>query len=186
MSDFVDFTKRSFELPSGCKDLIDVLKSAKPRKQPTPGDVISALWASAQKKGWHNPFDLLTPIAVDEDWAAHVEKVLRRLLDPEAKQHIVRITAPLFRFDILVAKSAKETVVLYLPVSKQPSDEQKRLRTWFDAEHLPVRRIGIFPGGGEVLMSFLPENPAQAALVIQKLLPLYELTADTWFRFFFF
>jgi hypothetical protein len=143
MSDFVNFGKRSVELPAGCKDLIDVLQKAK-----------------------RHPVAKLT--ARSAEGLADVAKHLASLLEPGAKSKNLVITWTEMNFVHLMNEEGALSAVT---VVHEITHREQAVRGVFASAGLaPILDEAVVDGAVRVLRYTLPGGTSNIEELISNLL----------------
>ncbi|HEU0011673.1 MAG TPA: hypothetical protein VFT34_17790 [Verrucomicrobiae bacterium] len=118
MSQFVNYTKRSFKLPPGCKDLIDILE---PSRRRTKADLPSGCVEIPQIKQDH----------FHTSGLAQIGRYVSMLLDSSAEVFMLMVTYRDDQNPMLLYRSKSEcTVAIALLATNR--DREQAIRAFFD------------------------------------------------------
>jgi hypothetical protein len=178
MAEFVNYKKRGFTLPSGCKDLIDVLVPSRRRSavQMATGD-----FASLEIKEERFPTAGLEQIG----------RFVSMLLQSRGEMFTLSITAQGFEFPVTLYRSRSDQTAAFVLVTKQLTLEQS-IRAYFEHEGIPV--LSDLPpsdlAGGDAARGLaypLPSEAPRAISVTTKLLrSVYGLSDESGMEFRFY
>jgi len=178
MSNFVNFSKRDFLLPPGCKDLIDVLQ---PREVPRPiKSIASASERPAVTRG-------RTTISRLADVPHHVA----RLVKSRSQFFTLMISTMDQRLSIVLSRSESEGVRALVFVSGD-AERERAIRQFFQRQGTNLLQDYLLPSdaGAEPVRGLvypLPPAPPQAAQITCELLQsVYGFTDESQIRFLYY
>lgn len=169
MSQFVNFNKRAFTLPPGCKDLIDLL--APPRKRVRP-------------KGGSQ--SLPPPKVQNERFPSaglgQLDRFVGMLLNSPAEGFVISISAKGLRFPVSLYRSNAERVTAILLVTSDVP-ESEAVRDFFAVRQLRPWVNRAQEDTGSLVYRLPTEVPALTALLTQLLQGVYALGEDAGLEF---
>jgi hypothetical protein len=144
MSDFVQRSKRSIELPLGCKDLIDVEGIRN--------------WKAASLPDWFKP--------PTKDQLAYMEGYLARRLESAGKSMLVVISCRLYQGQISVYEDSGLTAPVVLALWNGAAQEQT-LRNVFEEADIPSVNEPVGRWKAKLALQYLlPIDPSKAVQLI--------------------
>ena len=163
MSSFVNYRKRSFTLPTGCKDLIDVLQTS---KRGVRGDASSI---GLRPAGQHERFP--------KAGLAEIDRLVSKLLDSDAERFFLAIRSNdnedneiLF---FLYGSKSERTIAIGLLITD--AEREQIIRGFFEQHGIKCLNDSSFAGGGgsgvtRGLVYALPRDTAKASKLTIDLL----------------
>jgi hypothetical protein len=175
MPQFVNYKKRAFTLPPGCKDLIDMLVPSRQR--------IEVQVAT----GGFQPFEIKEerfPTA----GLAQIGRYVSMLLQWRGELATLSVTAQSFDYPVTLYRSRVEQTAAIVLVTKEPHQEQA-IRAFFERQGIEI--LLDYPpsvlGGGDAARGLaypLPaETPRATSLTMELLQSVYGLSADAGLDF---
>lgn len=131
MSQFINYQKRGFALPSGCKDLIDVLE---PSKRRTKSHGITGTFQSPQFREEHFPAAGLSQI----------ERYVSMLLQSRGQFFVLNIAVRDEQFPVVLYRIKSEKTIAMVLVVKDTHREQA-IRAFFDHQAIQPLMDDVFP-----------------------------------------
>jgi len=120
MAQFVNYKKRAFTLPSGCKDLIDVLAPSRRQTKVNVGT------------GGFPPLEI-TEERFPTAGLAQVGRYVSMLLEWRGELFTLSVTAQTFEFPVTLYRSRSEQTVAVVLITKEAHQEQA-IRAFFERE----------------------------------------------------
>jgi len=169
MSQFVNFKKRGFTLPPGCKDLMDLLMPPRKRdKEPFVAQVFPPLKIHKE----HFPSAGL----------AQLERFVEMLLNSPGEAFVVSINAEGFKFPVTLYRSNAEWATAIVLVTCDVPQEEA-IRDFFAARNLdPLGKSG-HEGTASLVYPLPAKVPALTTLLTQLLQAVYALGEDAGLEF---
>lgn len=169
MSQFVNFNKRGFTLPPGCKDLIDLL--APPRKR-------------VREKGGSQLFPPLR--VLNERFAtaglAQLDRFAAMLLNSPADGIVISISANGLRFPVSLYRSKAEGITAILLIASDVP-ESEAVKDFFAARKLGPLANRPQEDIGSLVYRLPTEIATLAALLAELLQGVYALGEDAGLEF---
>ncbi len=169
MSQFVNFNKRDFTLPPGCKDLIDLLVPPRKRVRRKGGAQLSP-----PPKLQHERFATAG--------LAQLDRLVGMLLDSSADSFVVSISATGLNFPVSLYRiKAERVMAIVLITTDMP--ESEAVKEFFIARKLsplvnsPQEEIGTF------VYQLPTQRATLTALLVELLKGVYALGEDTGLEF---
>lgn len=156
MGQFVNYKKRSFTLPPGCKNLIDVLERS---RRSTRGHVGS---------GGFQPFELREE-RIPTAGLAQIGRYVAMLLQSRAELFILSVTAQDFQLPVTLYRSRSEKAVAIVLVTKEVNREDA-IRAFFEQQGLKAFLAEQDVGDARSLAYPLPLDVAHATSLTAELL----------------
>jgi len=171
MSQFVNYQKRSLTLPSGCKNLIDVLTL--PRQQPK-GNIPACGFPSLDIKEDRVPTAGL----------AQVRRYVSMLLQSRGELFTVSVTAHNFKFPVTLYRIKRDQTVAIMVVTNETRQE-RAIRTFFEQQGLEAIFDQVETSDARRGLAYpLPFDVARVTSLTTELLrSVYGLSAEAGLNF---
>ena len=173
MSKFVNYKKRSFTLPPGCKNLSDVLA---PSRQQTKGTIVSCGFPRVEIKEDRVPSAGL----------AQVERYVSIVIASRAELFTLSVAAHGFQFPVTLYRSRIEQMFAIVLVLKE-AHQERAVRTYFEQQGLDAiydQSDVDTPDATRCLAFPLPVDVARATSVtIELLRRVYGLSEEAGLDF---
>jgi hypothetical protein len=181
MAQFVNYGKRGFTLPPGCKDLIDVLVPTR-RTRGAPSN-LKPFYNQA------NDFADCVRVKVDrfpEAGLAQVERYVTMVIQSGAETFALSMTMPGLEFPVTLYHSKSEQTDAIVVLTKKP-DQEQNVRAFFGRQGLGILYDSLrreVPDGVFSLVCPLPSNAEIASQLTKDLLrSVYGLTEESGIDF---
>ncbi len=161
MAQFVNYKKRGFTLPPGCKDLIDVLEPSR-RHSGVP-----------MATGGFPPLKI-KEVRFARAGLAQIGRYVSMLLQWRGEMFILSITAQSFEFPVTLRRSRSEQTPAIVLVTKQPHQEQA-IRAFFEQQGVellwdyPPSDLGAADSARSLVYSLPPEAARAISLTTELL-----------------
>lgn len=156
MGKFVNYKKRSVELPPGCKDLMDVLLKVSKSKTSQP---VTTQWVPIPK-----------PEQIATHGLDHILRFMTRVLESTAKFTSLNIELPGREAAISVYRHSEQGTLDLMLFVYRDTEEERAIRAFF-AGHQVVPTVDYLPGpvtstSLRGLLYPLPQDATEAANLI--------------------
>ncbi len=174
MTQFVNYKKRSFKLPPGCKNLIDVLER------------------SRRQTNVHMATADFQPLEIREErfhnaGMAQVGRYVSMLLQSRGEIFTLSVTAQDFQFPVTLYRSRSEHTAAIIVLVAKDAHREQTVRAFF--EQHGIEALALFPdfGGGDAprgLVYPLPSDaPRATSLTTELLRSVYGLSEEAGLDF---
>lgn len=173
---FVNYRKRSFTLPPGCKNLIDVLARSRRKAK---GQIATCGFPPLEIKKERVPTGGL----------AQIGRYMEMLLQSRGELFTLSVTGPGFQYPVAFCRSRSERTVAIILVCKDARQEQA-IRTLFEQHGLEAsldHLVGDTPDATRGLAYPLPLDVARATSLATELLRnVYGLSEEAGLDFLYY